>query len=70
MESKICTYSEPKHRLQLVLISNGQSDQSIEIRYNRNILRRSSDLQYMRFVFVNYVHMICLNRESPLSQMT
>lgn len=67
MESKICTYSEPKNRLQLLLIcDDDHSNQIFEIRYNRVLLKRDKDLQYMRYFFTNFVHMICINRESPL----
>lgn len=62
MESKICTYTETNHRLQFVKV-----DDTFEIRYNRNILKRNKDAEYMRYFFVNMVHLICINRQSPLS---
>lgn len=64
MESKISTYTEKNARLQLVKV-----DDIFEIRFNRQIIKRDNDLTYMRYVFVNIVHMICINRQSPLSFM-
>lgn len=65
MESKICTYSEFKVRLQLVKVN-----QYYEIRFNRSLLKRGNDIEYLRLVFLNYINMICILRQSPLSIMT
>lgn len=77
MESKICTYTEDKIRLQLVKIYNGDGDISCEIRLNRKTLYRVFRSQFTfhgtlaRLMFMHYIHEICMNRNSSrLSQMT
>lgn len=65
MESKICTYTEKNIRLQLIKV-----DSFYEIRFNRVLIKRDKDLEYMRYYFVNRVHQICVWRQSPLSILT
>lgn len=65
MEKKISTYSESNVRLQLLKV-----DDFFEIRFNRMCLKRDKDLQYLRYYFVNLIHLICIMRQSPLSNIT
>lgn len=65
METKICSYTEKNARLQLVKV-----EAHYEIRFNRILIKRDMDLEYMKFIFVNLVHMVCINRQSPLSYLT
>jgi hypothetical protein len=77
MESKICTYSEPNIRLQLVKIDNNTGDLTCEIRLNRSVIYRVSRSQFTfhgtlaRLMFLHYVHEICMNRNlTNLSHLT
>lgn len=65
MESKISSYTEKNARLQLVKV-----DSNYEIRFNRILVKRNTDLEFMKLYFVNLVHLICISRQSPLSNMT
>lgn len=77
MESKICTYSEDKVRLQLVRIDNNDGDPACEIRLNRRVLYRVSISVFSfygtiaRLMFLYYIHEICINRNmSNMLHMT
>lgn len=77
MESKICTYTESKIRLQLVRIDNTDGDPSCEIRLNRKTIFRVARSNFgffgtlARLMFFHYVHEICINRNSSnLSHLT
>ena len=63
MESKICTYSEPKCRLQLLKVDYG-----FEIRFNRKVIERFDDMHayFARLTFSRFVLSICVDRTSPL----
>lgn len=66
METKICSYTEKKVRLQLVLVVD-DNKRFFEIRYNRNIVERFHDSAYARAYFVNYVSTLCCFRDhTPL----
>lgn len=65
MESKICTYSEPNVRLQLVRIQEG-SLMTIELRYNRRIIRsfNREESQLARLFFSYQVGMLLVDRNA------
>lgn len=68
MESKICTYTEPNHRLQLLRVCDDKFD-GLELRYNRKciVMFSKNEAYHARLYFSHLVSIICINRESPLS---
>lgn len=68
MEKKVCTYSEAKHRLQLVRVFVETTNQWIyEIRYNRKVVHRFTceNVLFARLMFARYMDGICIDRTSP-----
>lgn len=71
MESKICTYTEKNHRLQLLQFRDDKFSGFL-IRYNRKeIDKYSLDRAYdARLQFSYLVSRFCIDRSSPLSFLT
>lgn len=74
MESKICSYTEKHHRLQLVRYLEPCS-YDLEIRYNRKKIAQFSSktpngATIARMSFVHAVNEICVNRSITMLNIT
>lgn len=71
MESKICTYTEKNHRLQLLRIVEDNFE-GFELRYNRKCLAMfvKSEAFHARLYFSHLVADLAVDRESPMSKIS
>lgn len=71
MEKKVCSYTEPNARLQLVRVVNDAGVTTFELRLNRKTLDvYHQDLAFeARLYFVHCVHELCVNCNSQICQI-